>query len=98
MKLNPEEEKMLAWLRRQHENWKGVRTITLICSVLLGCYALVGAFGGASSYEALPMFAIAAFGLSYTLGSWAGRPEISLLLRLVERAVEEGRSQAEDGK
>jgi hypothetical protein len=34
----------------------------------------------------LPLLVVAIYGLSYTLGSWSGRAEISLLLKLVEES------------
>jgi len=35
MHLTTEEMKMVNWLRKQHAAWRGVRTITLVSSILV---------------------------------------------------------------
>ena len=88
MEFSNEEKKMIRWLRRQHENWRSTRLILLI-----SCIGLVGLsvcfwLRGETSWHYMPLFFVAIYGLSYTLGSWAGRPEISLLLKLLEEKDE----------
>jgi hypothetical protein len=84
MQFTNEERQMIAWLRKQHEGWRSVRMIILVASLL--CVAFAASEIVQSGFGALPLLliVIAAYGGSYTLGSWAGRPEVSLLLKLVE--------------
>ena len=84
MRFTDDEKKMIDWLRKQHEGWRVVRVIILVSS-------LVSAMGAAwefftTGFGALPLLLMvaAAYGASFTLGSWAGRPEISLLLKVIE--------------
>lgn len=91
MQLSEQEEKMVAWLRLQHANWRATRVIILVCSVGLLGYAVWLHWSGQSAWFFLPIVAMSAYGLSYTLGSWAGRPEISLLLKLVEHSKKIGK-------
>ncbi len=86
MEFTPDEEKMISWLHRQHSAWRTTRMITLVASVLSGFFAAWEFFS--TGFGALPLLLllVAVAGLSYTLGSWAGRPEVSLLLKLVESA------------
>jgi hypothetical protein len=88
MEFSKEEERMISWLRRQHENWRSTRAIILIVSVgLIGLSGLLW-WQGETPWHYLLLFVIAVYGLSYTLGSWSGRPEISLLLKLIEERRE----------
>ncbi|MCW5200941.1 hypothetical protein VU07_03950 [Desulfobulbus sp. F4] len=82
MKFTEEEQKMIALLRNQHENWRAIRVIILVSSCICGAFAIDEFFRGGSQW--LFPGVMAAYGLSYTLGSWSGRPEISLLLKLIE--------------
>ena len=87
MEFSESELRMVRWLRQQHAGWRAVRTIILTCSIVSIAFAgwllfRVG-FTGAVGF----CFVIAAGGLSYTLGSWSGRPEVSLLLKLVEAQI-----------
>ena len=84
MELSEADLKMLKWLRRQHENWRTTRLITALGSGVVGVFALFGALTGASLFAVVALVAISTFGLSYSLGCWSGRPEISLLLKLVD--------------
>ena len=84
MRFSEDEQKMIKWLRRQHEYWRSTRMITLICSIGLLVYAVRGLFHGELDSGTVALFGAAAYGLSYSLGSWPGRPEVSLLLKLVD--------------
>jgi hypothetical protein len=84
MQFTDEEKKMIAWLRQQHEGWRSVRMIILVASVLCALFAVWEIFKEGFGAQPLLLIVIAAYGASYTLGSWAGRPEVSLLLKLVE--------------
>ena len=86
MDFTPDEEKMITWLRRQHLGWRTTRMITLVTSLLSGCFAAWDFF--TVGFGALPLIflLVAVAGLSHTVGSWAGRPEVSLLLKVVESA------------
>jgi hypothetical protein len=86
MDFTPEEEKMISWLQRQHAGWRTTRIITLVASALAGCISAWEFFSAGFGALPLLLLVVATFGLSHTLGSWAGRPEISLLLKLVESA------------
>lgn len=84
MHFTTEDKKMIVWLQKQHENWRSVRVIILGSSALCLAFAVLEFFQ--RGYGALPLLllVIAMYGASYTLGSWSGRPEISLLLKLIE--------------
>lgn len=87
MQFSDADLKMLEWLRKQHASWSAIRMIILVCSVLTMLLAVWSLFSRSGSDPAeiwLLYLVLAAGGMSYTLGSWAGRPEISLLLKLVE--------------
>lgn len=87
MQFTDDDQKMIDWLRKQHAAWPAIRMIILVSSlltaVLLGWLLLSGSEGDPVGVFGL-YAVLAAWGLSYSLGSWAGRPEISLLLKLVE--------------
>lgn len=84
MQMTPEEEKMVAYLRKQHANWRSTRVIVLLFSLALLGYTAWEYWSGLAVTALWPAMAISCYGLSYALGSWSGRPEISLLLKLVE--------------
>lgn len=84
MQFTDAELRMIRWLRRQHEGWRGVRVIILGCSLASLAYAIWLAFVRRFDFEAGFFFIVSGWGLSYTLGSWSGRPEVSLLLKLIE--------------
>lgn len=94
MPFTDDEKRMIRWLRGQHAHWKTTRAITLTCSLIIGAIAVWRVWLADPIWYLLPLFAISGYGLSYTLGSWSGRPEISLLLRLVE-AEERRNGQSE---
>ena len=83
MEFNDKELKMIEWLKTQHTAWPSMRWIILIAS----CICLTVYFTG--YYNDLALLVVGAMGLSHTLGSWSGRAEVSLLLKLVN----ESRSQ-----
>lgn len=74
---------MVAWLRRQHERWRATRLITSVASTAVGLFGVWQGFRGEMA-ALIACIAVAAYGPSYSLGSWSGRPEVSLLLRLVD--------------
>lgn len=84
MQFTNEEKQMIAWLRKQHEGWRGVRMIILVASLICAAFAAWEIFQSGLGALPLLLILIAAYGTSYTLGSWAGRADISLLLKLVE--------------
>jgi hypothetical protein len=84
MQLDDADLKMLRWLRRQHESWPMTRLIILACSAASVAYAGWLTFSDYFDFQAGFFLVIGGYGLSYTLGSWSGRPEVSLLLKLVE--------------
>jgi len=90
MEFTRDELKMISLLKIRHAGWKRVRIFILVCSLgmlLLGVRALY------TSPEMLLcsilLVGMAAGGLSYSIGGWAGRPEVSLLLKLVEERQKE---------
>lgn len=84
MQFTPQEQKMITWLRQQHAGWRTTRAITLTSAIL--CLGFAVLEFSRSGFEAMPLLLllISVYGASHTLGSWSGRPEISLLLKLVE--------------
>lgn len=87
MQFSDDDLKMIEWLRKQHVNWSGIRMIILVCSILTMVMTGWSLFSGDENHSAevsLLYIVLAAGGMSYTRGSWAGRPEISLLLKVVE--------------
>ncbi len=86
MKLNPTELKVLASLRRQHEGWKSTRVILLILHFAVLAFG-VWLVAARNETAGVAIVAIGAYGLSYALSGWHGRPEIALLFRLVEHAT-----------
>ena len=82
MEFTKEEFKMIAHLKRQHAGWKSTRVIILISS--LGLIAFGISLWNTSPPSLILFWGLASGCLSYCLGGWAGRPEVSLLLKLVE--------------
>ena len=94
MQFSAEERQMIAWLRKQHAGWRTVRIIILVSSCICGAFTIAEFLRGGSQW--LFPGVMAAYGLSYTLGSWHGRPEVSLLLKLIEAQQEEKESAGLD--
>jgi hypothetical protein len=84
MELSDTERKMVDYLRMQHKGWRQLRWIMLVGAVVLLVLNVMGKGGD------LALYGIVGFLLSYVLGGWSGRPEITLLLRLVEERLHEG--------
>jgi len=81
---------MISLLKIRHAGWKRIRIFILVCSLemlLLGIHALY------TSPEmwlcSILLVGMAAAALSYCIGGWARRPEISLLLKLIEERQKE---------
>ena len=86
--LSDTEEKVLAMLRKQHEGWKTTRAIILLVNLVI--LAMSGwLYYSNNILAAGVLLAFAGYGFSYVLAGWHGRPEISLLFRLVEHAKSE---------
>jgi hypothetical protein len=86
MEFTADELKMLSLLKGQHAGWKRVRIIILVCSLGLLLLGIIRALYSSPEIDlcAILLVGLSARGLSYCIGGWAGRPEISLLLKLVE--------------
>jgi len=82
MDLTEKECRMLAWLRHQHETWRIKRLLQLAASIACCLWGLAAFIFGSD----LGIFmGIAGFYIgSRTIGNWHGRPEISLLLKLID--------------
>lgn len=78
---------MIAWLRHQHENWRTKRLVVLAASCACGLTGLAEFIYGIDHGLFLGM--IGFYGISRTVGNWCGRPEISLLLKLIEAQEKE---------
>ncbi|AWB66184.1 hypothetical protein C2869_06925 [Saccharobesus litoralis] len=77
MKLSDKDKKMIEWLERQDASWSYLRWIIVISALIS-----LGLFFTQYS-EDLVLLILGIAGLSYTLGSWSGRAEVSLLLKVV---------------
>ena len=84
MQFNEDEMRMVRWLRRQHAGWRSVRSIIVTCSTISAVYGIWLATRTGFTVEPTFLLVLAGYGLSYTLGSWSGRAEVSLLLKLIE--------------
>lgn len=84
MDFTESELRMLKKLRLQHKGWKTTRVIILCGSLIALAYALWRIVRGEVDASHIILFGLASAGLSYSLGGWSGRPEVSLLLKLVE--------------
>jgi hypothetical protein len=84
MELSAADLKMIGWLKRQHAAWRSTRVITAIGAVVMLVWAGLAWLRGEPSSGIIALVGMAGFCLSYSLGSWSGRPEISLLLKLIE--------------
>ncbi len=92
MKLTDADLKMINWLRRQHAGWRTTRIITAVGSSVAVGWAVLSWLQGESTAGVAALAGMGFFGLSYSVGGWAGRPEISLLLKLVEHQQESDHS------
>lgn len=81
MEFNDNEEKMISWLRREHSGWQKTRIIHLVFYIT--CIFIAFAIPSWGASQTLLML-IGACGAGNTLSRWSGRPEISLLLKLIE--------------
>jgi hypothetical protein len=86
MQFTNEDRRMIESLRRQHENWRAVRLIIFVGSLSCAASAVAEILSNGLGTLTLLLTVIAAAGASYSLGGWAGRPEIGLLLKLIEEA------------
>lgn len=94
MEFTAEERRMLAWLRHQHENWRTKRLFQLAAAIACLLYSIsvfvigseLGIFVGIAGF----------YILSRTIGSWHGRPEISLLLKLIDERRKEDAARGLD--
>lgn len=84
MELTSAELKMIAWLKLQHSCWRSTRVITAVGAAAMLLWAYRAWLHGEPSSGILALVVMGAFGLSYSLGCWPGRPEITLLLKLIE--------------
>jgi len=84
MQFTREEQKMIEWLQRQHSGWRTTRMITLVGSLV--CLVAAAWEFSNRGWGAMPLLLllVGVVGLSHTLGSWSGRAEVSLLLKLIE--------------
>ena len=87
MEFTKEERRMIVWLRHQHENWWIKRLVVLAASTVCGLWGLAEFIYGMDHGMFLGM--IGFYGISRTVGNWHGRPEISLLLKLIEERQKE---------
>ncbi len=97
MELSEADLKMIDWLRRQHDGWRSTRVITAVGSAIALVWATHALLQGETVAGVIALMGMGAFGLSYSVGCWAGRPEISLLLKLVEQHRNEERASCEQG-
>jgi hypothetical protein len=84
MELTAADLKMINWLKRQHAGWRSTRVTTAVGAVAVLLWAGSAWMHGEPSSGIVALVGMGAFCLSYSLGSWSGRPEISLLLKLIE--------------
>lgn len=92
MQFTEDERRMVEWLRQQHAGWRVTRAIIVTCSSISAAYGTWHAFRYGFAIEPAFYLLVAAVGFSYTLGSWSGRAEISLLLKLIEAQNPENNS------
>ncbi len=83
MELSDRDRKLVDLLRRRETAWRSARLITLAGSVVIVFWAVSGWLRG-ESLAATALFCIGLYLVLYTLASWDGRPEIELLLKLVD--------------
>jgi hypothetical protein len=84
MELSQKEMKMIRYLRTQHEAWHQTKRIILVGGILFLAISIYGFLKSFSLLLILPNIALSAYFLSYSIGGWNGRPEISILLKLAE--------------
>jgi len=88
MELTEQDKKMIEGLKRKRDAWPQIRWI-----ILSGVISVpIIYFSGAFNLELLILLAIIVYFLSSSLGSWNGRPEICLLLKLIENQTEDKKS------
>ena|SRR3989442_520305 len=97
MELSDADLRMIKWLHRQHNGWRSTRVITAVGSAVAVTWAGLALVKGDTAAGVIALLGMGAFGLSYSVGCWAGRPEISLLLKLVEQHRNEERASCEQG-
>jgi hypothetical protein len=96
MQLTEQEQKMVKWLRTQHKGWRIHRVVIVIGAMFMLYQGMRLIWSGQSDLGIL--YCALSFGfLSYSLGSWVGRPEFSLLLRLLEEKDQESKSPPSSG-
>jgi len=83
MEFSAKEQKMIRWLKLQQSHWHSTRVITLVGSLFVLLLAIFAIASGKSIFGGIALLGMSIYGLSYTLGNWSGRPEISLLLKLI---------------
>ena len=89
MQFSQTEQKLIRQLQLQHNHWRTTRMITLLGSLVAGIFAITGLVSGSTIYGGIALLGVSAFGMSYALGSWSGRPEVSLLLKLLKENRED---------
>lgn len=92
MEFTSDDLRMISHLKVQHSGWKKVRVIILICSIAviaMSIYEINAESPAPAFFNFLILIALGTGGLSYSLGGWAGRPEVSLLLKLIEERQKE---------
>ena len=96
MQLTEQEQKMVQRLRAQHIGWRTNRVVILIAAVIVLGQGMRLVWSGQSDLGIL--YCALSFGFfSYTLGSWTGRPECSLLLRLLEEKGQASKTAPSSG-
>jgi len=81
MSLTEQDKKMIAHLKGQHQAWSQIRWIILVSALF---FAVLYFSGFIDDAETVLVIGSISGLLSYSLGGWSGRPEISLLLKLAE--------------
>ncbi len=84
MDLTAADVAMINWLKRQHAGWRSTRVITALGAIVMLLWAGSAWIHGEPSSGIVALVGMGAFCLSHSLGSWSGRPEVSLLLKLIE--------------
>ncbi|MGV3681347.1 MAG: hypothetical protein ACO1PM_16725 [Acidovorax sp.] len=96
MQLTEQEQKMVSHLRKQHNGWRTNRVVIVVAAVIMLGQGIRLVWSGQSDLGIL--YCALSFGFfSYTLGSWTGRPELSLLLRLIEEKGQASKTPPSSG-
>ena len=85
MELTEQDKKMIDDLRKERDYWPQVRWIMVGCSILISIIL----FTGLVDTEIMLFAFLILQPLVYSLAKWNGRPEISLLLKLIENQTED---------